>query len=77
MPLSFYTVDFLCLERKLVIELDGKQHTFDQDYDETRSREIEAMGFLLIRFTNELVLGDIDTVLDQISCAACRSIVMN
>ena len=73
-PLSFYTVDFLCVERKLIIELDGKQHKFDQDYDETRSLEIEAMGFLLIRFRNELVLGDIDIVLDQIRSAAQNAV---
>ena len=65
-PLSFYTVDFLCLERKLIIEVDGRQHAFDRDYDEERSREREGMGFLLMRFTNEQVTGDIDFVLTQI-----------
>lgn len=65
-PLSIYTVDFLCLERKLVIELDGVQHDWHGDYDRERTMEIEAMGFAVLRLANSLVLTDLDEALGRI-----------
>ncbi|HEV7337591.1 MAG TPA: DUF559 domain-containing protein [Bosea sp. (in: a-proteobacteria)] len=69
-PLLGYTVDFLCPERKLVIELDGRQHGWDQDNDAARTNEIERHGFMLIRFRNDEVLDDRDAVIARIR-AAC------
>jgi very-short-patch-repair endonuclease len=65
-PLLGYTVDFLCLQRKLVIELDGAQHDAERDYDAARTLEIERHGFTLIRFRNEMVLNDRDAVIAAI-----------
>ncbi|CAH1650436.1 putative Ribonuclease P [Hyphomicrobiales bacterium] len=69
-PLLAYTVDFLCFERKLAIEIDGNQHLADRDYDAARSVEIESHGFVLIRFRNEEVLNDRDAVVAKIRAAA-------
>jgi very-short-patch-repair endonuclease len=65
-PLLGYTVDFLCFERKLVVELDGRQHDVERDYDAARSEEIERHGFMVIRFGNETVLDDRDAVIARI-----------
>ncbi|SFV16964.1 Very-short-patch-repair endonuclease [Methylobacterium sp. 174MFSha1.1] len=69
-PLLLYTVDFLALERRLIVELDGRQHEWHRDYDAKRTEEIERLGFYLLRFTNEDVLSDLDTVLHRIADAA-------
>ncbi|AWN45980.1 hypothetical protein DK419_06355 [Methylobacterium terrae] len=69
-PLLLYTVDFLCLERKLIVELDGRQHEWHRDYDAKRTEEIERLGFCLLRFKNEDVLSDLDAVLHRIADAA-------
>ena len=69
-PFLAYTADFLCFERKLVVEIDGRQHLADRDYDATRTAEIESHGFVLIRFSNEEVLNDRDAVVAKIRAAA-------
>jgi very-short-patch-repair endonuclease len=69
-PLLNYTVDFLCFERKLIVELDGKQHEWFTEYDARRTEEIERHGFVLIRFSNHDVLNDLDSVLMRITEAA-------
>ncbi|WGD31804.1 endonuclease domain-containing protein [Ancylobacter sp. WKF20] len=63
-PVDRYVVDFLCVDAKLVIELDGGQHTAETD--EERTRMIEACGFLVIRFWNNDVLTNLDGVLLRI-----------
>ncbi|MFA6967899.1 endonuclease domain-containing protein [Bosea sp. (in: a-proteobacteria)] len=72
-PLLGYTVDFLCVNRKLVIELDGQQHDAERDYDAARTQEIERHGFVVIRFRNELVVNDCDAVIAAIRKAAGTS----
>ncbi|WP_298956558.1 DUF559 domain-containing protein [uncultured Methylobacterium sp.] len=68
-PLMIYTVDFLCFERKLVVELDGRQHAWNHEYDAGRTRAIERSGFTVLRFLNEDVLNDLDAILNRISTA--------
>lgn len=65
-PLLGYTVDFLCIDRKLVVELDGRQHGWERDDDTARTEEIERHGFTVIRFANSEVIGDRDTVVAAI-----------
>ena len=48
-PIGAYVADFACWDAKLVIELDGGQHANDPN-DKTRQREIEALGFRVLRF---------------------------
>ena len=45
-----YIVDFVCLEKQLVIELDGGQHQDQSSYDEQRTRYLNSLGFQVLRF---------------------------
>jgi very-short-patch-repair endonuclease len=72
-PLLAYTVDFLCMSAKLIVELDGARHAVDAEYDRRRTEELERIGFAVIRFTNEEILGDIDRVLERIASAALKA----
>ena len=67
-PVNAYIPDFVCLEKLLVVEVDGGYHFVgnQQVSDEERTRYLEQNGFEVIRFTNEEVLGDIDGVLERI-----------
>ena len=58
-----YIVDFVCLKTKLVIELDGSQHTEQQTYDETRTQKLQKEGFRVLRFWNVEVFTNIEGVL--------------
>jgi len=69
-PLLAYTVDLLCVSAKLIVEIDGAQHTIDAEYDRRRTEELARIGFEVLRSTNEEVLGDIDRVLERIAAAA-------
>ena len=64
-----YIVDFICLEKKLIIEIDGGYHLQGEqpERDEERTAELMAQGFKVLRFSNEEVLCNIDSVLEQIS----------
>ncbi len=63
-----YIVDFICLEKGLVIEVDGGYHSeYEQmQRDECRTEHLEDMGLKVIRFSNEEVLNNIEGVLDNI-----------
>ncbi|WP_248722785.1 DUF559 domain-containing protein [Seonamhaeicola sp. ML3] len=64
-----FIVDFVSIEKNLVIEVDGGYHTTieQKDADELRTRILNEIGFKVIRFTNEQVIGDIDNVLSYIT----------
>lgn len=64
-----YIVDFVCLEKGLVIEVDGGYHSELQQIinDEDRTAALERIGFDVIRFTNDEVLSQFDSVLEQIT----------
>ena len=64
-----YIVDFLCFERKLVVELDGGQHQERTTYDSERTKILEARGYRVVRFWNSEVLEDADAVLQAILIA--------
>ena len=63
-----YILDFYCPELKLAIELDGGQHTQDdnQEYDVARSTYLKAHGINVMRFWNHEVLKNINGVLASI-----------
>jgi very-short-patch-repair endonuclease len=65
-PLLAYTVDFLCVDRKLIVEIDGRQHGWEREYDAARTEEIERYGFAVLRFSNAQVLDDRDAVVAAI-----------
>lgn len=68
-PIDRYVVDFYCHAARLVVEIDGKQHNWFADYDEGRTKVLEAAGVQVVRFSNEEVRGDIDSVLQRIGAA--------
>ena len=54
---AYFIVDFYCHERKLVVEIDGKIHLQQKDYDQSRTNILESLGLKVIRFENEQVLS--------------------
>jgi leucyl-tRNA synthetase/very-short-patch-repair endonuclease len=64
-----FIVDFVCLHKKLVIEIDGGYHDEQEqkEYDEVRTVYLGFFGFRVIRFTNEEVIKGLSTVLKTIS----------
>ena len=65
--LQGYIVDFVCLEHKLIIELDGRQHATQRAYDEKRTQKLQQEGFRVLRFWNNDVLNNIEGVWEVIS----------
>ena len=63
-----YITDFVCLKKRLVIEIDGLIHQLPEikEKDEFRQSWLESIGFTVLRFTNDEVLADIDAVLNQV-----------
>jgi len=61
-----YILDFVCLENKLVIEVDGGQHAQQAGYDKNRTQELQAAGFCVLRFWNNEVLKEIESVKEKI-----------
>jgi very-short-patch-repair endonuclease len=50
-----YVVDFVCLTKKLVIEIDGGIHLQQKEKDELRTKDLNSIGYKVIRFTNDEV----------------------
>jgi very-short-patch-repair endonuclease len=65
-PVGPYIVDLVCLERRIVIEIDGGQHVEKADHDEKRSQYLREKGFEVIRFWNHEVLQNGEAVLESI-----------
>lgn len=61
-----YIVDFCAPRRKLIIELDGSQHLEQAEYDAERTAFLESKGYKVIRFWNNDVMNNIDSVLNVI-----------
>lgn len=64
-------MDFICLARKLIVEVDGKYHSTgeQQELDSIREQRLKAMVFRLLRFTNEEIMCNNDSVLTKIKQA--------
>ncbi len=65
-PLLDYIVDFVCMEAKVIIELDGGQHQQQAGYDARRDARIAAVGFTVLRFWNNQVIEELPAVLEVI-----------
>jgi very-short-patch-repair endonuclease len=61
-PIDAYIVDFICLESRLILELDGGQHAERKEQDAERTRRLEELGFRVLRFWNIDVLKEWDSV---------------
>ncbi|OFX18521.1 MAG: hypothetical protein A2033_02330 [Bacteroidetes bacterium GWA2_31_9] len=64
---KFFIPDFYCHEAKLVIELDGKIHDFQKEYDYQRDLILKEKELTVLRFKNEEILNEIDKVLAKIN----------
>ena len=64
-----YITDFVCLKKRLIIEVDGLIHQLPEvkENDEARQQWLESLGFLVLRFTNNEVIGNIESVILKIS----------
>ena len=62
----FFVADFYCSEHKLVIEIDGKIHERQKDYDEMRTFIMNTMGIKVIRFKNEEVKNNCESVVSKL-----------
>ena len=65
-PVGQFICDFVSREHRRVIELDGGQHATAGEYDERRTRFLEAQGYRVIRFWNSEVLDSIEGVVMRI-----------
>jgi cyclase len=68
-PISIYIADFYCHKLKLVIEIDGPIHNSEETKlnDEKREKDLENLNLTVIRFTNEQIKNEIETVIEIIS----------
>lgn len=67
-PVSGYIVDFFCKELSLIIEVDGFSHDFPdaEIYDCERQKSLEAMGFTVLRFSDQAVMERLPEVAESI-----------
>ncbi len=61
-PIGPYFADFACVQRAIVIELDGDYHDMQYEKDCHRQRYLESAGWRVLRFRNEDVLADVEAV---------------
>jgi len=64
-----YIVDFYCPARRLVIELDGDSHYTQEGmiYDQERDQYVASLGMKVIRFTNQQVMQELETVMEVLA----------
>jgi very-short-patch-repair endonuclease len=65
-PVGPFIVDFICLEKNIVIEVDGGQHDENKELDLQRSAYLNRMGYQVLRFWNNEVLQETEAVLSSI-----------
>ena len=68
-PIRPFIVDFVCVEGKLIIEVDGGQHASEVREDESRCSYLTKKGYRILRFWNNEVLMETEAVLDMILAA--------
>jgi very-short-patch-repair endonuclease len=64
-PIDRYYVDFVCRERRLIIEPDGGQHS-ERREDKQRDNDLRALGYRVIRIWNNDVIENLDGVLSEL-----------
>lgn len=68
-PLGPYIADFLCVGKRLIVEVDGPSHTYSRAirHDQKRDEYFQSHGFMVIRFKNSHVVNNLDDVLMRIT----------
>ena len=72
-PMGRFIVDFVCVERQLIIEIDGGQHAEQAEYDQYRDAWLRSQGYTVLRFWNHEVMQQLEGVLEQIRNAVALS----
>ena len=65
-PIDNYIVDFVCLEKRLIIECDGGQHAEQESKDSERDKHLQGKGFMVLRIWNNEIIENLDGVLETI-----------
>jgi very-short-patch-repair endonuclease len=65
-PMGIYIVDFVCFTPQLIVECDGGQHQSQKMYDQKRDHFLQGLGFKVLRFWNNDILGNMNGVFDVI-----------
>ena len=65
-PVGPFILDFICTEKKLIIEVDGGQHAENVEADNRRSRFLQEQGYQILRFWNNEALQETEAVLTRI-----------
>lgn len=71
-PIGQFIVDFICFEKKGIIEVDGGQHS-ESEYDRERDEWLKKEGFKILRFWNNEVLNNMTGVLEVIRSNCLKS----
>ena len=75
-PIGRYVVDFLCVEHRFAVELDGAPHDRDaqKNHDAFRDARLREHGYRVLRLRNELVIGGGNIPLDMIRAAIAKGV---
>ena len=65
-PVGNFILDFYCPAYKLAIEVDGKIHDSQVEYDRSRTEKLSEYGYIVLRFTNEQIMNNLPEVLREI-----------
>jgi very-short-patch-repair endonuclease len=75
-PIQNYIADFICMSAKIVVELDGESHDFEerQTADQNRDAFFVSERFQVLRFTNEQVMANLEGVVETIRQTAANHV---
>ncbi len=68
-PIGPYILDFVCFERRLIVEVDGGQHMEQVEYDTRRTKTLTGQGYYVLRFWNNEIIDNLPGVLEAIRSA--------
>ncbi len=73
-PIDNYIVDFICISKRLIIEVDGEIHqSIDQKLiDENRTFVLNDLGYTVLRFSNQKIINDVEIVISSITDALSK-----
>jgi very-short-patch-repair endonuclease len=63
---QFYIADFYCHELKLIVEVDGKVHEEQIEYDKIKDDTLKELGYNVVRFTNDQVINNLEDVVSRL-----------
>ena len=67
-PIGKYIVDFICIEKRLILEIDGGQHNYKKNitYDNERTKYLNSRGFQVLRFWNNDIDNNLEGIIEKI-----------